>query len=117
MFKNEALTKMVNLERKLGAQACEFQEDTRIAALYGTTKIKERFSLIREYSRQFLDLFKNTGLLITGYEAETKLPVTLELKSHSHFLAVVYHPEFKSRPLKPHPLFLNFVKCAKEKAD
>ena len=59
------------------------------------------------------DQFEKKGMLFTGISPDNKLPEIIELKNHPWFVGVQYHPEFKSRPLNPHPLFSSFIKAAK----
>ena len=61
----------------------------------------------------FKDQFEKKGMIFSGLSPDKKLPETIELKNHSWFIGVQFHPEFKSRPLSPHPLFSSFIKAAK----
>ena len=61
----------------------------------------------------YKDKFENKGMIFSGLSPDNKLPEIIELKDHPWFIGVQFHPEFKSRPLKPHPLFSAFVKAAK----
>ena len=64
-------------------------------------------------NNSFKDQFEKNGLIFSGLSPDNKLPEIIELKNHPWFIAVQFHPEFKSRPLAPHPLFSSFIKAAK----
>jgi CTP synthase len=61
----------------------------------------------------FKDQFEKNGMIFSGLSPDNKLPEIIELKNHPWFIGVQFHPEFKSRPLAPHPLFSSFIKAAK----
>ena len=63
----------------------------------------------------FKEKFEKNGLIFSGLSPDNKLPETIELKNHPWFIGVQFHPEFKSRPLQPHPLFSSFIGAAKNK--
>ena len=63
----------------------------------------------------YKDKFEDKGLIFSGLSNNNKLPETIELKAHPWFIGVQFHPEFKSRPLNPHPLFASFIKAATNK--
>ena len=64
-------------------------------------------------SNAIRESFENKGLIFSGMSPDNKLPEIIELKNHPWFIGVQFHPEFKSRPLSPHPLFSSFIKAAK----
>ena len=66
-----------------------------------------------EVNIDYKDQFEKNGLIFSGLSPDKKLPEIIELKNHPWFIAVQFHPEFKSRPLAPHPLFSSFIKAAK----
>ena len=61
----------------------------------------------------FQEKFENKGMIFSGLSPDSKLPETIELRDHPWFIGVQFHPEFKSRPLAPHPLFSSFIKATK----
>ena len=63
------------------------------------------------------EIFEKQGMVFSGLSPDSKLPEIIELKSHPWFVGVQFHPEFKSRPLAPHPLFSSFIKAAKIKSN
>jgi CTP synthase len=99
---------------RLGAWPCELREGSMVAKLYGAARIDERHRHRFEVNPAFFDDLEKAGLLITGRSPDGKLAEMVELPSHPYFVACQFHPEFKSRPLEPHPLFTSFVKAALE---
>ena len=75
--------------------------------------IFERHRHRYEVNNQFLNSFEKKGMFFSGMSPDNKLPEIIELKNHPWFIGVQFHPEFKSRPLNPHPLFSSFIKAAK----
>ena len=68
---------------------------------------------MEKYEKEFKDKFEKKGMIFSGLSPDNKLPEIIELKNHPWFIGVQFHPEFKSRPLAPHPLFSSFIKAAK----
>ena len=99
---------------RLGAYPCLLTEGSLAAKAYGTTEISERHRHRFEVSNDFRERLQKSGLVISGRWAERDLVEVVELKDHPWFLGCQYHPEFKSRPTEPHPLFSSFVKAAVE---
>lgn len=97
---------------RLGAQPCVFAGDSRSAAAYGQTEVTERHRHRYEFNPQYRDEFVNAGLLATGTSPDGQLVEVVEIADHPWFVAVQYHPEFKSKPDKAHPLFDGFVEAA-----
>ncbi|TAE34364.1 MAG: CTP synthase [Alphaproteobacteria bacterium] len=97
---------------RLGAYDCVLHEGTLAAKLYGTTKISERHRHRYEVNRAYIPALESAGLIFSGMSPNGQLPEIIELPSHPWFVAVQFHPEFKSRPFAPHPLFDGFVKAA-----
>jgi len=96
---------------RLGAYLCQIAKGTRVQKAYGQTNISERHRHRYEVNNDFrLDLEKR-GLVIAGLNPQRNLVEIIELKNHPFFIATQFHPEFKSRPLRPHPLFREFVKA------
>ncbi|MEO2083187.1 MAG: gamma-glutamyl-gamma-aminobutyrate hydrolase family protein, partial [Desulfurobacteriaceae bacterium] len=77
-------------------------------------EISERHRHRYEFNNKYREILEKAGLVIAGTSPDGKLVEIIEVKNHPWFVAVQFHPEFKSRPRSPHPLFVNFVKAAKE---
>ena len=75
------------------------------------SKLKEL--KLQKVNINYKDKFENKGMIFSGLSPDNKLPEIIELKNHPWFIGVQFHPEFKSRPLNPHPLFSSFIKAAK----
>ena len=102
---------------RLGAYPCVLKEGTFSHKAYGVKEISERHRHRYEFNNAFRETLEKAGLVIAGTSPDGKLVEVVEVKEHPWFVAVQYHPEFKSRPRKPHPLFVDFVKAAKELRD
>lgn len=99
---------------RLGAYPCVLSEGSRAAALYAKTEISERHRHRYEFCNDFRDAFVAAGLVPTGLSPDGRLVEIVELPEHPWFVACQFHPEFKSRPDRPHPLFYGFVKASAE---
>lgn len=99
---------------RLGAYPCVIAPGTTMARCYGQTQISERHRHRYEFNNQFRDVLTNAGLNLSGTSPDGRLVETVELSDRPFHVGVQYHPEFKSRPNKPHPLFVGFVKAALE---
>lgn len=97
---------------RLGAYKCQLLPRSLAAKVYKKTMITERHRHRFEFNNQFRDLFDKKGMVATGINKERNLVEVLEIKSHPWFIGVQYHPEFKSKPLAPHPLFSEFIKAS-----
>ena len=99
---------------RLGAYACELYEGTLAHRIYGEAdgKIRERHRHRMEVNNAYLDDFKKKGLVVSGVNRELGLVEVIELENHPFFVGCQYHPEFKSRPHAPHPLFRAFLESA-----
>ena len=97
---------------RLGAYPCAVQPGTLLARLYGSGFISERHRHRYEFNNNYRDALTAAGLVIGGASPDKRLVETVELPDHPFYIGVQYHPEFKSRPNKPHPLFLGFVRAA-----
>lgn len=100
---------------RLGSYPCHILPGTIMEKCYGTTDIAERHRHRYEFNNDYNERLSEAGLIISGISPDGKLVETVELPDHPFFLGVQYHPEFKSRPNKPHPLFKEFVKNALDK--
>ena len=100
---------------RLGAYPCILQPGSRASAAYGTTKVHERHRHRFEFNNAYREQLESAGLVFAGLSPDGALVEVVERHDHPWFMAVQYHPEFKSRPLEPHPLFSAFVQAAFEK--
>ncbi|QDU84427.1 CTP synthase [Planctomycetes bacterium Pla163] len=101
---------------RLGAYPCTLEEGTMVAGLYGTLDISERHRHRFEFNNAYLVRLREAGLVASGRNRELDLVEIVELPDHPFFVGVQYHPEFKSSPLSPHPIFEGFVRAAREHA-
>lgn len=97
---------------RLGAFACKLAPKSLVSKVYKTNLISERHRHRFEFNNKFRDLFEKHGLKATGINEERNLVEILENIKHPWFIGVQFHPEFKSKPLSPHPLFAEFVKAS-----
>ena len=100
---------------RLGSYPCILQPGSRSSKAYGTTKVSERHRHRFEFNNRYRDRLLAAGLVPVGVSPDGGLVEVVEREDHPWFVAVQYHPEFKSRPLEPHPLFAAFVDAAFEK--
>jgi CTP synthase len=96
---------------RLGAYPCSIREGTNAHAAYGTTLVSERHRHRFELNNDFMTKLESQGMVISGCNRESSLAEIVEIPGHPWFLACQFHPEFKSRPRAPHPLFVHFVKA------
>ena len=101
---------------RLGAYPCVIRPGTTMEKCYGCSDISERHRHRYEFNNDYRDTMTACGLILSGISPDGRLVETTELTERSFFVGVQYHPEFKSRPNKPHPLFLGFVGAAIEKS-
>lgn len=97
---------------RLGAYDCVFTKGSLGEKVYGTDKISERHRHRLEVNNDYVKKLTDKGLIVSGKNPDLNLVEVIELKDHPYFIACQYHPEFKSRPFKPHPLFASFVKAS-----
>ena len=97
---------------RLGKYPCVLKENTVIARCYGKLEISERHRHRYEFANAFREPLEAAGLRLTGLSPDGRLVETVELPDEAFFVGVQFHPEFKSRPNKPHPLFAGFIKAA-----
>ena len=100
---------------RLGAYDCELKEGSLAHRIYGSTLISERHRHRYEFNSEFLEDFEKAGLIATGRNPQTGLVEVVELPKHPFFIGVQFHPEFKSTPEHPQPIFTAFVKAAMER--
>jgi CTP synthase len=98
---------------RLGLYEAKLAENSLVKKIYKSKTIQERHRHRYEVNISYKKKFEESGMIFSGLSPDNKLPEIIELKNHPWFLAVQFHPEFKSRPLAPHPLFSSFIKAAK----
>jgi CTP synthase len=101
---------------RLGAYVAHLKPGTKIAEIYGANEISERHRHRYEVNVDYKDQLENCGLTFSGMSPDGVLPETIEYADHPWFIGVQYHPELKSRPLEPHPLFASFIEAAVEQS-
>ena len=101
---------------RLGDYPCEIKKSTKVAEAYRKTKILERHRHRYEVNPKYHNILSKKGLILSGLSPDGKLAETIEIKEHPWFVACQFHPEFKSKPFQPHPLFLNFIKASSKKS-
>jgi CTP synthase len=94
---------------RLGAWACKLEPSSLAAKAYGTTEISERHRHRYEFNREYEPILTGAGLRLTGTTPDATYVEIVEIPTHPFFLACQFHPEFKSKPLEPHPLFRDFI--------
>jgi CTP synthase len=98
---------------RLGAYACELKEGTKAAKAYGSKRIEERHRHRFEFNNKYREALAKAGLTISGVNPDRDLVEIIEVSDHPYFVASQFHPEFKSRPTRAHPLFRDFIGAAK----
>ncbi len=98
---------------RLGLYEAKLRNNSAINKIYKSKNIKERHRHRYEVNNSLKAEFENKGLIFSGMSPDNKLPEIIELKNHPWFIGVQFHPEFKSRPLAPHPLFSSFIQASK----
>jgi len=99
---------------RLGAYTANLKEGSAVARIYGTTVIEERHRHRYEVDAQYIAGLEKCGLSFSGMSPDGRLPEIVEVKDHPWFIGVQFHPELKSKPFAPHPLFADFVRAAVE---
>ncbi len=99
---------------RLGRYPCILQENTVIAGCYQTLEISERHRHRYEFANAYREVLQNAGLCLSGLSPDGRLVETVEIPGEAFYVGVQFHPEFKSRPNRPHPLFLGFIRAAGE---
>lgn len=101
---------------RLGSYQAVLTPNSKVAEIYGDVKIQERHRHRYEVNIHYKDQLEKTGLRFSGLSPDGVLPEIVEYTDHTWFIAVQYHPELKSKPFSPHPLFSSFIKAATEQA-
>ena len=99
---------------RLGAHPCELEEDSLAFRIYGEREISERHRHRYEFNREYEEIMVSYGLSVSGNSPDRNFVEIVELPGHPWYLGCQFHPEFKSKPLKPHPLFRSFINAAIE---
>jgi len=102
---------------RLGLYPCVLQPGTRAAAAYSTAEVEERHRHRFEFNNQYRKPFQESGMLFPGLSPDGRLVEIAELKDHPYMVGSQFHPEFLSRPMRPHPLFHGLLRAAKERAN
>ena len=97
---------------RLGAYNCKLKSGTTSYKAYGRSDISERHRHRYELNNEYREILEKNGMLMAGVNPEKDLVEIIEIPNHPFFVASQFHPEFKSRPLRPHPLFREFIKAA-----
>ena len=120
MRENELVTRAANGDlggtMRLGAYEAVLKEGSRVAQIYGSTRINERHRHRYEVNMTYREQIEKAGLVMSGVSPDGLLPEIVELPDHPWFIGVQYHPELKSKPFEPHPLFRSFVEAAVEQS-
>jgi CTP synthase len=98
---------------RLGLYEAKLKDNTLIQKIYKSKSIKERHRHRYEVNIAYKDQFEKKGMIFSGLSPDKKLPEIIELRNHPWFIGVQFHPEFRSRPLSPHPLFSSFIRASK----
>jgi len=101
---------------RLGAYPATLTPGSRVAEVYGTTEISERHRHRYEVNTNYAKDLSKHGMTVSGWSPDGRLPEIMEIPDHPWFIGVQFHPELKSRPLEPHPLFTSFIAAAVQKS-
>jgi CTP synthase len=101
---------------RLGAFQASLEQGSKVAEIYGGTEISERHRHRYEVNMSYRDKLESKGLRFSGVSPDGVLPEIVEYEDHPWFIGVQYHPELKSRPFEPHPLFRSFIHAAVEQS-
>ena len=114
MLEQRSITDMGGTMR-LGLYPCQLQNDTKAAAAYQVDEVEERHRHRFEFNNAYKQDFEKAGMVFSGMSPDGKLVEIAELRDHPFMVGSQFHPEFLSRPMRPHPLFLGLLKAAKER--
>jgi len=115
MLDQRSITDMGGTMR-LGLYPCELKPGSKAADAYGVSHVDERHRHRFEFNNAYREQFEKHGMVFSGISPDGRLVEIVELKDHPYMVASQFHPEFLSRPMKPHPLFVGLLKAAKERA-
>jgi len=94
---------------RLGAYPCRLEKNTLAMDAYGEKKIKERHRHRYEFNNKYREKLEEAGLVVSGLSPDGELVEIVEIKDHPWHLGCQFHPEFKSKPMNPHPIFISFI--------
>ncbi|VBB44258.1 CTP synthase [uncultured Paludibacter sp.] len=100
---------------RLGAYKCKLKKGSKVAHIYGKENISERHRHRFEFNNNYKEEFEENGFICSGLNEESNLVEIVELKNHKWYVGTQFHPEYSSTVVKPHPLFVNFIKASIEK--
>ena len=99
---------------RLGSYPCRLEGQTKAQKAYGQSEIQERHRHRYEFNNDYRQKFESKGVIFSGVSPDNRLVEIMELRQHPWFVACQFHPELKSRPMSPHPLFKDFVSASLE---
>ncbi len=102
---------------RLGAYPCVLQEGTKAREIYGREIIYERHRHRYEFNNEFRNIFEENGIRFSGLSPDRRLVEIMELSDHPWYIGCQFHPEFKSKPFDPHPLFVSFIKASLDRRE
>lgn len=114
MMEEQKKIKQMGGTMRLGAYPCEIKRNSKAQSIYRTLKISERHRHRYEFNNDYIEMYEKNGMKCTGINPESELVEIVELKNHPWFVGVQFHPELKSTPENPHPVFVSFIKAAME---
>ena len=114
LMEEQKLMKGMGGTMRLGAFPCQLQTGSLVAQLYGDSEISERHRHRFEFNNKFKDIIQDHGMSLSGVCVDKDLVEVIEIPDHPWFVGVQFHPEFKSQPRQPHPLFYSFIEAALE---
>ena len=112
LMPNQKIVKSKGATMRLGAYTCRAKSGSVLEKIYKLPEFSERHRHRYEFNNEFKEQFEKNGMVISGISPDGKLVEALEIPSLKFFVGVQFHPEFKSRPSRPHPLFVEFIKSA-----
>ncbi len=115
LMESQKMVAMKGGTMRLGNYDCQLEKGSKAAKLYGATKISERHRHRYEFNSDYEKIIEKSGLRVVGKNPQTGLAEVVEGTNNRYFVATQYHPEFKSRPLQPQPLFVGLIKSARAK--
>ena len=116
MLEQRGITDMGGTMR-LGLYPCALKEGSAAAKAYGAAEVDERHRHRFEFNNKYRDQFEQKGMIFSGVSPDNMLVEISEIKDHPFMVGSQFHPEFLSRPMRPHPLFVGFLKAAKERRE
>ena len=102
---------------RLGAYPCRVQPETLAHEIFGDEEIRERHRHRYEVNQKYLEVLKANGLVVSGLSPDGKFVEMVEYPEHPWFLGCQFHPEYRSKPTNPHPLFVSYIRATLEEKD